>query len=138
MASVTPVTAGAADLFKSDTSPASSASASTSHTEEAAAESTPANDSVQLSLQALQLLETSRLIDAAGTSLKAFNAASGLMETQESRLSGPITLSPQPELAAALEQAYGLSSSFVQRPLVRPRQPAARRPKGKNPREKNR
>jgi hypothetical protein len=128
-------------LFKSDTAPASAATTAFSHAEETAAEIIPANDSVQLSLQALQLLETSRLIEAAGTSLKGFNAASGLMETQESRLSGPITLAPQPELAAALELAYGLSSGLIRRPPMRPRravEKVAARPKGKNPREKER
>jgi hypothetical protein len=138
MASVTPVTAGASDLFKSDTAPASAALAASSHTEEIAAESAPPNDSVQLSLQALQLLETSRLLEATGASLRAFNGASGLLESQESRLSGPITLAPQPELAAALEQAYGLSSRQIPRPFVRPRRTIATRPRGRNPREKGR
>src|SRR5579871_2811528 len=100
MASVTPVTGGPSDLFKPDTTPASAALTANAHDAETATEGPATSDSVQLSLQALQLLETNRLFEATGTSVKAFNAASGLMETQESRLSGPITLAAQPELAA--------------------------------------
>jgi hypothetical protein len=138
MASVTPVMAGTSDLFKSDTAPASPVSPTSAHGEETPAESALANDSVQLSLQALQLLETSRLLESAGSAAKAFNAASGMLDTQESRLAGPITLAAQPELAAALEQAYGLSSGQIRPPFVRARRPVAARPKGKNPREKGR
>ena len=75
MASVTPVMAGTSDLFKSDTAPASPVSPTSAHGEETPAESALANDSVQLSLQALQLLETSRLLESAGSAAKAFNAA---------------------------------------------------------------
>ncbi|HWE51623.1 MAG TPA: hypothetical protein VG273_17655 [Bryobacteraceae bacterium] len=135
MASVTPVTTGTSDLFKPDTAPTSSASTASSQPQETAAESPLPADSVQLSLQALQLLETSRLLEAAGAGSKAFNATGGLMETQQSQLSGPITLAPQPELAAALEQAYGLFSSQIPRPYVRPRRPVDARPKGRNSRE---
>jgi hypothetical protein len=130
MASVTPVNAGASDLFKSGTTGTPLSSAAPSPNAQTAPESEPANDSVQLSLQALQLIETNRLFNAGSASQRA-------VETN-SALTGPITLAPQPELAAALEQAYGLSAAEARRPVIRPRRPAVNKPKGKPSREPNR
>src|ERR1700722_10341313 len=101
MASVTPVNAGASDLFKSATSGTPLSSAAPSPGAQTAPESDSPDDSVQLSQQALQLLETNRLFEGATASQRAVEAGSAL--------TGPITLAPQPELAAALEQAYGIS-----------------------------
>jgi len=130
MASVTPVNPGASDLFKSGTTGTPLSSAAPSPNAQIASESQPADDSVQLSLHALQLLETNRLFEAGSSSQKA-------AETNSS-LTGPITLASQPELAAALEQAYGLSSAGTRRPVIRARRPAVNKPKGKPSREQNR
>jgi hypothetical protein len=137
MASVTPVPAGASDLFQSDTTPASH-SAAASHALENSHESESADDTVELSQQALQLLETNRLFAAANGAQKVFNAAAGLLETQTSSLTGPIVLASQPELAAALEQAYGLVSGRTARPVVPARRPMIVRPKDKSSRERSR
>ncbi len=137
MASVTPVTAGASDLFQSDTTPASH-SATAPHALETAHDSESADDTVELSEQALQLLETNRLFTAAHGAQKVFNAAAGMLETQTSSLTGPIVLASQPELAAALEQAYGFSAGRTARPVVPARRPMIARPKDKSSRDQSR
>jgi len=117
MASVTPVNAGASDLFKSGTTSTPFSSTTSATAVETAPEGEAVDDSVQLSQQAMQLLE------AAGTARKAGESSS--------TLTGPVTLAPQPELAAALEQAYGLSSGKTRRPVIRAPRTGVPRPKNK-------